>query len=68
MVRACSVLEVDEETAGWYAELRVGLKEAGTHIPTNDAWIAALCRQHDFVIMSRDRHFDLVKGLRRVPW
>lgn len=68
MVRACRVLEVEEETAGWYAELRVELKEAGTPIPTHDAWIAALCRQHGLVIMSRDRRFDLVKGLRRVAW
>lgn len=68
MVRACWVLEVEEETAGWYAELRVELKGAGTPIPTNDAWIAALCRQHGLVIISRDRHFDLVKGLTRVRW
>ena len=68
MVSVCDVLEVSEETAIWYAELRGQLKESGTPIPSNDVWIAALCRQHTLSIMSRDPHFDLVRGLRRVDW
>jgi tRNA(fMet)-specific endonuclease VapC len=68
MVAVCNVLEVSEQTAIWYAELRGQLKQAGTPIPSNDVWIAALCRQHALSIMSRDRHFDLVKGLRRLDW
>jgi len=68
MVSVCDVLEVSEGTAIWYAELRGQLKEAGTPIPSNDVWIAALCRQHTLSILSRDRHFDLVKGLRRLDW
>ena len=68
MVSVCNVLDVNEETAIWYAELRGQLKEAGTPIPSNDVWIAALCRQHTLSILSRDRHFDLVKGLRRLGW
>ena len=62
------VLAVDEETAVWYADLRLELKEAGTPIPTNDEWIAALCRQHALPLVSRDRHFDLVAGLQRIEW
>jgi len=68
MASVCHVLEVSEETATWYAELRGQLKEAGTPIPSNDVWIAALCQQHSLPILSRDRHFDLVKGLRRLDW
>ncbi len=68
MVSVCDVLEVSEETAIWYAELRGQLKESGTPIRSNDVWIAALCRQHTLSIMSRDPHFDLVRGLRRVDW
>ncbi|HTG60109.1 MAG TPA: type II toxin-antitoxin system VapC family toxin [Terriglobia bacterium] len=62
------VLQVDEETATWYADLRSQLKEAGTPIPSNDAWIAALCRQHGLPLLSRDRHFDFVEGVRRLDW
>ena len=68
LLAVCSVLEVNEETAFAYAELRTELKAAGTPIPSNDAWIAALCRQHSLPILSRDRHFDLVRGLRRLDW
>ncbi len=68
MVSVSRLLDINEETALWYARLRVQLKEAGTPIPSNDAWIAALCRQHALPILSRDRHFDLIKGLRRFDW
>jgi len=68
LLAVCSVLEVNEDTAVAYAELCTELKASGTPIPSNDAWIAALCRQHALPILSRDRHFDLVKGLRRLDW
>jgi tRNA(fMet)-specific endonuclease VapC len=68
MVSLVRVLEVNEETAVWYARIRTQLKEAGTPIPSNDAWIAALCRQHALPLLSRDQHFDLVKGLQRLDW
>ena len=64
----CGVVPVDEQTTRIYAEVRTGLRQAGTPIPANDAWIAALCLQYGMAVMSRDRHFDLVQGLRRVGW
>jgi predicted nucleic acid-binding protein len=65
---SCRVLEITSETAVRYAELRSELKRAGAPIPSNDAWIAALCRQHSLPLLSKDRHFDVVKGIRRVEW
>jgi tRNA(fMet)-specific endonuclease VapC len=62
------ILDVDEATAASYATLRHELKKAGTPIPSNDVWIAALCRQHSFSLLSRDRHFDLVRGIERIDW
>ena len=62
------VLDVDEQTTTSYAAVRGELKRAGTPIPSNDVWIAALCRQHSLPVLSRDRHFDLVPGLRRIDW
>lgn len=67
-IPTCTVLGVDEETAAQYAGLRGELKAAGTPLPSNDIWIAALCRQHSKPILSRDRHFDLVRGLKRLAW
>jgi tRNA(fMet)-specific endonuclease VapC len=68
VVSICPVLEVNEQTAACYARVGGQLREAGTPIPSNDVWIAALCEQHVLPILSRDRHFDLVKGLRRIEW
>jgi predicted nucleic acid-binding protein len=62
------VLPVDARTARSYAEVRRRLRRAGTPIPENDVWIAALARQHDLPVVSRDRHFDTVKGLVRIDF
>jgi tRNA(fMet)-specific endonuclease VapC len=67
-IRNYRILDVDQETAIAYATLRSELKRAGTPIPSNDVWIAALCRQHSFSLLSRDHHFDLVRGVGRVDW
>jgi len=68
MISVSRVLEINEQTALWYARLRGELKKAGTPIPSNDAWIGALCRQHALPLLSRDGHFDLIQGLQRVAW
>jgi tRNA(fMet)-specific endonuclease VapC len=62
------ILDVDERTTVPYAAIRSELKRAGTPIPSNDVWIAALCRQHSLPLLTRDRHFDAVPGIRRIAW
>ena len=62
------ILDITGTTTAYYAEIRVESRQAGSPIPSNDVWIAALCRQHGLPILSRDRHFDAVKGLRRIGW
>lgn len=68
MLDRCRVLEIGIENARHYAVIRLELKGAGTPIPANDVWIAALSRQHAMPVMSRDVHFDFVGGLRRRAW
>jgi len=67
-IAAVMVLDVNQETSNHYARIGLDLKRAGTPIPTNDLWIAALCRQHALPVVSRDRHFDSVAGIQRVDW
>jgi predicted nucleic acid-binding protein len=62
------VLAVDQGTADHYADVREELKRRAHPIPANDLWIAALARQHRLPILSRDRHFDFVPGLKRIGW
>ena len=64
----CRVLRVDEGTATEYATIRGEVKRAGTPIPANDAWIAALARQYAMPVISRDEHFDSVPKLQRLSW
>jgi predicted nucleic acid-binding protein len=62
------ILDVDERTTLFYSAIRTELKKAGTPIPANDVWIAALCRQHSLPLVSRDRHFDAVRGITQLAW
>ncbi len=62
------ILDVDERTTISYSAVRRELKKARTPIPSNDVWIAALCRQHSLPLLSRDRHFDAVSGITRLDW
>jgi predicted nucleic acid-binding protein len=66
--RICVVLGIGALTARFYAEIRHELRVKGHPIPENDIWIAALARQYRLPVLSRDRHFDAVKGLRRIGW
>jgi tRNA(fMet)-specific endonuclease VapC len=72
LLNDCLVLDIQEPTTHYYAEISRELKRKGkpipTPIPTNDLWIAALCRQHALPLLSRDRHFDLVAGIKRIGW
>src|SRR6185312_2066669 len=68
MISAVQVLPIDDATSSSYAEIRAELKKIGRPIPANDLWIAALCRQHRLPILSRDGHFDAVRGLKRIGW
>ena len=67
-LRRAEVLYPDLDTVSHYATVRNELREAGTPIPANDCWIAALVRQHGVPIVSRDHHFDHVNRLRRIEW
>ncbi|MEM6792395.1 MAG: PIN domain-containing protein [Acidobacteriota bacterium] len=68
LVRESILLRIDETTAQHCAEVRDELRTRGRPIPENDVWIAALARQHDEPVVSRDKHFEEVHGLRVVSW
>ena len=60
-----NVLLPGRETAEHFARLFVQLKHAGTPVPDNDLWIAALALEHDLTLITRDRHFERIPQLLR---
>jgi len=62
------VARIDRAIAAVYGAVRLELKRAGTPIPINDTWIAAVARHERLPIISRDGHFDAVRGVERVSW
>ncbi len=57
------VLYADEQTTHHYASIYAQLRRAGTPIPTNDLWIAALAVQNDLALCSTDCHFAHIPQL-----
>ena len=62
------IATITAATASSYADIRLELKQRGTPVPSNDAWVAALARQHREPILSNDKHFDLISGVRRIAF
>jgi len=62
-----AVLYPDDDTTRHYAYIFRQLRQAGSPIPTNDIWIAALVEQHGLMLYSRDTHFDALPQLPRLP-
>lgn len=62
------VVNCDRGTARVYGEVKNYLKSKGAPIPENDVWIASIAIQHNFILVTRDKHFKQVKDLTLVEW
>jgi tRNA(fMet)-specific endonuclease VapC len=68
LAQNCEVLNVSIATAQQYGIIKSELRRKGTPIPNNDIWIAALAKQYDAVVATRDQHFEAVEHLEVVRW
>jgi tRNA(fMet)-specific endonuclease VapC len=59
-----SVALPDHQTAETYAKIYQQLRRHGHPIPTNDLWIAAVVMQLSIPLITLDRHFSYVSGIR----
>ena len=57
-------LHTTDETADVFAGIKKSLQQKGRPVPDNDLWIAALCMEAGGTIVSFDRHFEWIDGLR----
>lgn len=55
------------ETVEIFSELMMQLKAAGRPIPIHDVWIAATAIENGSTLITYDRHFEMIQGLRCWP-
>lgn len=53
-------LVVNDEAAQIYAEIVLALRAAGTPVPTNDIWIAAVAAREGVHVVTYDSHFSRI--------
>jgi tRNA(fMet)-specific endonuclease VapC len=58
------ILHGTEDTSEIFASVKHALANAGTPIPINDIWIASHTLETGAVLLTNDRHFEKVPGLR----
>lgn len=63
-----ATLSCDAITADLYGQIKQELQSKGSPIPENDIWIAAIARQHDLPLISRDAHFSVISLLHVEHW
>lgn len=64
--RFCLIKNIHSEIA--YVAAEIDRETLERRLGENDLWIAAFCRYHGEPIVSRDRAFDRVPGLRRLAY
>ena len=65
---SCSVIICDTETSRQYGEIKNFLRGRGRPIPENDIWIAAIAKQHELTLVSRDDHFKEIEDFPTLTW
>jgi predicted nucleic acid-binding protein len=62
------ILRLTPEVAYMAALVERELIPSGGRLGENDNWLAGFCRYYGQPLISRDRAFDRVRGLRRLPY
>lgn len=67
-LRHYRILRLTPEIAYTAAAVDRELIETGGRLGENDNWIAGFCQYYGQPLVSRDRAFDRVRGLRRIDY
>ncbi len=62
------IIESSPEIDLAYGQIAAELRRAGTMIPQNDMWIAAVARVVGATVVTHDNHFQHVQNLAIVDW
>ncbi|MEE9372542.1 MAG: PIN domain-containing protein [Saprospiraceae bacterium] len=67
-MKKLEVVYPDMYTTDLYSKIFKQLRNKGNPIPSNDIWIAALTIQHSAQLLTYDKHFTFIDGLKLVPF
>ena len=57
------LFSITSDTANFYSQIYLSLRNKGKPIPSNDMWIAAHVLENGGVLCSYDKHFKVIDGL-----
>lgn len=63
LLELVQLLNTSRKTAQIYSIIKTHLKRQGKPIPENDIWIAALAREYNLPIVTKDNHFTYIPDL-----
>jgi tRNA(fMet)-specific endonuclease VapC len=67
-LEAVDVMTPNDSTPEIYGRISAQLAQAGTPIPQNDIWIAAIALQSGLPLATMDSHFQQIAGLSVLMW
>lgn len=68
LTAAYNLLLVDEAVTATYGRIKTALRKKGKPIPENDIWIAAITLQNNLTLITRDKHFKEIEGIKMKSW
>ena len=68
LIDQVTILPGSAATAKYYGIIKSQLKKKGRPIPENDIWIAAIVKEYDLILVTRDDHFSHIEGIKQEAW
>jgi tRNA(fMet)-specific endonuclease VapC len=68
LIKIIDVLSCDVKTSEYFGAIKNQLLQKGRPLPENDLWLAALAKQHNLTVVTRDQHFQEVEQLDVTTW
>lgn len=68
LLDAIRIYPFDRASAEEFGHIQAEQKAKGRPIPPMDAQIAAVARQHALIVLTADKHFGLIEGIRVENW
>jgi len=62
------VLSITERSCETFGLIKAALRKKGKPIPENDIWIAAIAKEKNLIVVTRDNHFTEIEGLNIETW